>query len=93
VKLVFGPGFRHIYKKRTRRNPELRESVERTLYILATDPFHPSLRTHKLKGSLAETWACTIDYENRLLFEFAEHPDTGTVELLLLTLGSHDEVY
>ncbi|NHC33236.1 type II toxin-antitoxin system mRNA interferase toxin, RelE/StbE family [Scytonema millei VB511283] len=66
--------------------------IERVLQQLAEDPFHPSLRTHKLKGDLAGRWACSIDYSNRILFEFVKSSELGE-EILLLTLGSHDEVY
>ena len=41
----------------------------------------------------AGVWACTVDYDNRILFEFAMNPDTGEEEIYLLTMGAHDEVY
>jgi len=51
------------------------------------------LHSHKLKGELAGAWACTVDYDNRILFEFVENPQPGDEEILLLTMGTHDEVY
>ena len=93
MKLVWGQSFIRAYRRQTRRDPKLRERVQRTLKLLAQDPFHPSLRTHKLKGDLAGVWACVVDYDNRLLFEFVENPETGDPEILLLTLGTHDAVY
>lgn len=38
-------------------------------------------------------WACTVNYNNRLLFEFVQNENTGEEEILLLTVGAHDEVY
>jgi mRNA-degrading endonuclease YafQ of YafQ-DinJ toxin-antitoxin module len=67
--------------------------IERTLKQLAEDPFHPTLHSHKLKGELAGAWACTVDYDNRVLFEFVRNPESGEEEILLLTMGTHDEVY
>lgn len=67
--------------------------VERTLKLLVEDPFHPALRTHKLKDELAGAWACTVDYETRILFQFMRNPETGEEEILLLTMGTHEEVY
>lgn len=64
-----------------------------SLQWLAEDPFHPTLHSHKLKGKLAGAWACTVDYDNRLLFEFVLNPESGEEEILLLTMGTHDEVY
>jgi mRNA-degrading endonuclease YafQ of YafQ-DinJ toxin-antitoxin module len=51
------------------------------------------LHSHKLKGELAGAWACTVDYDKRILFEFSQKPESGEEEILLLTMGTHDEVY
>ena len=80
-------------RRLARRDPALRDRVEHALEQLAQDPFHPTLHTHKLKGELAGTWACTVDYDNRILFEFIQNPESGEEEILLLTVGTHDEVY
>lgn len=64
-----------------------------TLQQLAEDPFHPSLHTHKLKGELVGVWACTVGYDSRTLFELLKNPETGEEEILLLTIGGHDEAY
>ena len=80
-------------KGTVRRHPELRPRVERTLQQLAEDPFHPTLHSHKLKGEFAGAWACTVDYDNRILFAFVQNPQSGEEEILLLTMGTHDQVY
>ena len=76
-----------------RKNPAFRPLIEKTVRQLAEAPFHPSLRTHKLKGDLSNVWSCSIDYSNRVLFEFIEDPEQQKQAILLLNLGSHDEVY
>ena len=81
------------FKRAARRQPGLRARVESTLRQLAEDPFHPLLRSHKLKGQLAGAWACSVGYAVRILFEFVQNPATGEEEIVLLTMGSHDEVY
>ena len=91
--LVWSATFVRAFKRTSRRQPELRARVERALQQLAEDPFDPALRSHKLKGKLAGTWACTVDYDSRILFEFAQNPVSGEEELLLLTMGTHEEVY
>lgn len=91
--LVWSAAFVRAFKRVVRRQPELRLKIERTLHQLAEDPFHPSLHTHKLKGELAGAWACTTDYDNRILFDFVQHPESGEEEILLLTMGTHKEVY
>jgi mRNA-degrading endonuclease YafQ of YafQ-DinJ toxin-antitoxin module len=45
--------------------------------LVVRDPFHPSLHSHKRKGELAGAWACSVDYENRMLFEFVQNPESG----------------
>ena len=81
------------FKGVVRRHPKLRVKIERTLHQVAKDPFHPMLHSHKLKGELAGAWACIVDYDNHILFEFAQNPESGEEEILLLTMGAHDEVY
>ncbi|MCK4394210.1 type II toxin-antitoxin system YoeB family toxin [Candidatus Bipolaricaulota bacterium] len=91
--LVWSPSFVRAFKRAVRRQPKLRMKIERTLHQVAKDPFHPMLHSHKLKGELAGAWACTVDYDNRILFEFVQNPESGEEEILLLTMGTHDEVY
>lgn len=59
--------------------------------LLSEDAFHPQLRTHKLKGPLADSWACSVGYDLRLVFAFVE--SAGKEAILLQTVGTHEEVY
>ena len=91
--MVWSSSFTRALRRAIRRQPRLRARAEHTLRQLATDPFHPLLHSHKLKGELAGVWACTVDYDNRILFEFVQNPESGEEEIHLLTMGTHDEVY
>jgi addiction module RelE/StbE family toxin len=66
-------------------------AVGATLEQLSADASHPSLRTHKLRGRLSGCWACSAGYDLRVVFEYVEHE--GTEAILLLALGTHDQVY
>ena len=55
------------------------------------DAFQAGLKTHKLKGELAGSWACSVGYDLRLIFDFVEHE--GAEAILLQNVGTHDEVY
>src|SRR5205085_1056364 len=66
-------------------------SRPRCFRLLSEDAFHPSLRTHKLKGGQSSSWSCSAGYDLRILFEF-ESLD-GTEAILVLAVGTHDEVY
>jgi addiction module RelE/StbE family toxin len=91
--LVWSTAFVRAFKRAAKRSPELRERTERALHLLAEDPFHPALHSHKLKGELSGAWACAVDYDNRILFELVRGPESDEEEILLLTIGTHDEVY
>ena len=75
----------------TRKHPQLASELQLTLELLAEDAFHPSLKTHKLKGKLAASWACSAGYDLRVIFQFVKHK--GEDAILLEGIGSHDEVY
>jgi addiction module RelE/StbE family toxin len=91
--LVFSPLFKRAFKAAIKRRPELKSKIEDRLRVLATEPFAPMLKTHKLKGQLAGSWACTVEYDCRIVFDFVENAETEVEEILLIDIGSHDEVY
>ncbi|MCP4361831.1 MAG: type II toxin-antitoxin system mRNA interferase toxin, RelE/StbE family [Chloroflexi bacterium] len=84
---VFIRSAKRIIKKR----PQLAPNLQSTLDLMAEDVFHPRLKTHKLKGRLADSWACSVGYDLRIIFEFVQHE--GDEAILLETIGTHDEVY
>jgi len=91
--LVWNASFKRAFKQLARQHPQLRTKAQRILQQLSEDPAHVTLRTHKLKGKLAGSWACSVDYDTRIVFDFVTNPESGEEEILLLTIGSHDEVY
>jgi len=93
TKLAWDTGFRRAFKRRTRNNRALQERVFQTLEQLAEEPFHPALKTHKLSGQLKGLWACWAEYDCRILFAFEPDPTTGAEMIVLIDLGSHDEMY
>ncbi len=78
-------------KKRVRKQPQIAQDIQNTLELLGSDPFHPRLRTHKLKGDLQDSWACSAGYDLRIIFKFVEHEEASAI--LLESIGTHDEVY
>ncbi|MEE3718128.1 type II toxin-antitoxin system mRNA interferase toxin, RelE/StbE family [Tumidithrix elongata RA019] len=91
--LVFTSSFKRAFKSLIRREPEMEGKIVERLEILVVDPFHPSLKTHKLKGKLSGAWACSIEYDCRIVFNFKKSSDSDVEEILLIDIGSHDEVY
>jgi mRNA-degrading endonuclease YafQ of YafQ-DinJ toxin-antitoxin module len=74
-----------------RKHPNLAPELQLTLQLLEEDAFHPQLKTHKLKGKLAGSWACSGGYDLRIVFEFVKHK--GDDAILLESIGTHDDVY
>lgn len=76
------------FKRRAKKLKEPQASMLRAaLRRFAADPRDPLLRTHKLKGDLADYWAFSVDDDLRVVFRW-----DGEVAFLV-DLGSHDEVY
>jgi len=92
-KLLWGKTFVRAVKRMNRRYSNLLEILQPTLQLLADNPFAPQLETHKLKGKLSGSWACKAGYDLRIIFDFVKSPDDGKDNILLLELGSHEEVY
>lgn len=40
---------------------------------------NPRLKTHKLKGKLAGSWACSAGYDLRIVFEFVTHKNAEAI--------------
>ena len=91
--LVLASSFKRAFKSLIRQDPEMENKIAQRLQLLVNDPFDPSLKTHKLKGKLSGAWACTVDYDCRIIFNFKKSLDSDVEEILLIDIGSHDEVY
>ncbi|MDQ6631164.1 MAG: type II toxin-antitoxin system mRNA interferase toxin, RelE/StbE family [Verrucomicrobiota bacterium] len=83
--------FARSAKKLVRKNKELALDLQIVLEMLAEDAFSPKLKTHKLSGKLSGSWACSVGYDMRVVFQFTKHK--GVEAILLEDLGSHDVVY
>ena len=81
------------YIKRARRflvkHPALARQYHKTLELLEINPFHPSLRLHPLKGRLTGLHAVSINVSYRITLEFI----INEKEIILVHVGSHEEVY
>ena len=91
--LVFISSFKRAFKTSIKRRPDLKPKIESKLRLLANDPYDPILRTHKLKGKLSGAWACSVEYDCRIVFSLRENQETKVEEIILIDIGTHDEVY
>ncbi len=89
--LLRSPAFARDLRAWLKSRPGMAASIEATLEQLSADASQHSLRTHKLRGPLAGSWACSAGYDLRIVFEYVQHE--GAEAILLLALGTHDQVY
>lgn len=87
--LVTTASFERCARKFLTKHPDLRPRFIDLLEQLQTDPFQPNLRLHPLTGKLQGIQAASLTYAYRITMtiQLTEH------EILLLDIGSHDEVY
>ena len=93
MKIFWSNGFKRSFKKITKRNSQLKEQIVETLILLAADPFTPSLKSHKLSGNLDRFWSYSVAYDCRIIFNFSEDEQLSEMVIILIDIGSHDEVY
>ena len=89
--LLRSSAFVRAARRMVKRNPGAADDLRATLELLSEDAFHPRLRTHKLKGPLADSWACSVGHRLRIVFALVEFE--GREAILLQTVGTHEEVY
>ena len=81
------------YEKRAlrviKRHPELERQYLKTLQLLEANPFHPSLRLHRLSGRLAGLHSVSINLSYRITMEFL----IENQEIIPVDVGDHDTVY
>jgi addiction module RelE/StbE family toxin len=87
--LVWTPHFTRAAKHFAKCHPELRKKVASILRDLERDPFQPHLQYHKLGGKHKGMQAVSISDNFRITMTVL----ITAKEILLLDIGSHDEVY
>ena len=70
IKIAYSPAFARAYKKQIKNQSELQELFNERVDLFIQDPYHPQLRTHKLKGILKDFYSFSLDYDLRVIFLF-----------------------
>lgn len=89
--MLRSPAFARDLKGWLKSRPMTAPSIEETLDQLSADASHPSLRTHKSRGSLAGCRARSAGRDLRVVFEYVQLEEGEAV--LLLAVGTYDQVY
>lgn len=88
-KLIITDTYFKKLKKFIKKHPQILERYAKTIKLLEIDPYHPSLRLHNLQGKLKEYQSISITIKYRLIIDFIIEDE----KIILLDIGSHDEVY
>ncbi|HPQ54918.1 MAG TPA: type II toxin-antitoxin system mRNA interferase toxin, RelE/StbE family [Spirochaetota bacterium] len=89
TEIIYTESYIKRARKFIRKHPDLVSQYEKTLKLLEVNPHHPSLRLHKLKGRLSELYSVSINISYRISIDFIIEKD----RIILIDVGSHDEVY
>jgi len=76
-------------KKFIKKHSNLISQYEKTLKLLEINPYHPSLKLHRLRGTLSELYSVSINISYRITIFFIIQDD----KIIPIDIGSHDEVY
>lgn len=70
-------------------HPGLLGQYEKCLHLMEANPFHPSLRTHPLRGKPSGLHPISITMSHGLTIEFLIEDK----EIIPVNIGTHDQVY
>ena len=87
--LIFSATYEKRAKKFFKNHSDLLSTYEKILILLSNNPFHPSLRLHKLQGKLKQLHSVSINLQYRILLEFLIQDD----KIIFIDIGSHDQIY
>lgn len=88
IEIAFSGSFKRAFKRRVAGNKEHEENFRAKLESFKNNPFEPSLKAHKLSGKLKDYWSFSLEYDQRIIFYFAE-PEKA----VFVDNGTHKEVY
>lgn len=87
--LIYPDSYVKRAKKFLRKHPEIHTQYRKTLELLELNPKHPSLRLHDLGGRLKGLSSVSINMSYRIVLELV----IKEKEIILINIGSHDQVY
>lgn len=92
-KVVISSKFKRALRKFARTNPNLQSRVQEAIAEMESNLFSTKLSTHKLSGKLSGLLSCSCGYDCRIVFSLNIDEKTKQQVVLLLDIGTHDDVY
>jgi toxin HigB-1 len=88
IKIIYSGPYIKKAKKFIKKHPDLVQQYEKTIDLLELNPYHPSLRLHKLTGKLSDLYSVYINITYRLSIEFLIQDE----KIIPVDIGTHEEV-
>ena len=82
LEIYFAPSF---LRKLKSLDPNLQTEVVKKTEAFKDPNNHQSLKVHKLKGRLKGRYSFSVDYKNRIIFDYLNKK-----EVVFLSIGNHD---
>ena len=83
--IQYTPKFKKQYQKLPQK---FQQQFDNRLRLFLTDPTHPQLRVHPLKGSFSGYWSINISGDLRALYL-----KRGDEVIIFALIGSHSQLY
>lgn len=80
--------FKKKAAKFLKKHPDMTDRYVKTMRLMQENPFHPSLRLHKLRGKLSDYHSVSIDISYRITIDFLITESA----IILIDIGTHDDV-
>ena len=87
--ITYTESYEQKAKKFLKKHPELKGQYEKTLKLLEINPYHPSLRLHKVNIQGNEVFSISINISYRITIDLLFDEQ----EIIPINIGSHDDVY
>jgi addiction module RelE/StbE family toxin len=84
----FSPSIQKEIKKIQKKDKKLADIIEKQIALFEENPRHPSLRTHKLSGTMGNVWSISITMNIRMVYILLDQSN-----VVFVKIGTHDEVY
>lgn len=83
------PKFERKVTRFLKKHPDLKDRYQKCLRLLQENPFHPSLRLHKLQGQLSEYHSVSATLSYQMVIEFVIQDE----QIIPIDIGTHEDVY
>jgi addiction module RelE/StbE family toxin len=88
MRIKFSPLVIKELTKIKKKDKRLVTRIQKQLQLFSVNPKHPSLRIHKLTGSMNNVWSLSVTESIRMVYRFINEDTAYFVDI-----GTHNQVY